>query len=66
MIQCNYDTAVVILSYNGKKWHDLFLPKKLEIQLAAIKYSKAVLSYSGWIKINENGEEIDRFILKNE
>jgi glycosyltransferase involved in cell wall biosynthesis len=45
---------------------DLFLPKKLEIQLAAIKYSKAVLSYSGWIKINENGEEIDRFILKNE
>ena len=30
MIQCNYDTAVVILSYNGKKWHDLFLPKIIE------------------------------------
>jgi glycosyltransferase involved in cell wall biosynthesis len=45
---------------------DLYLPNKLAIQLAAIKYSKAVLSYSGWIKINEKGEEIDRFILKNE
>jgi len=30
MILCNYDTAVVILSYNGKKWHDLFLPKIIE------------------------------------
>ena len=27
MIVCQQDTAVVILSYNGKKWHDLFLPK---------------------------------------
>lgn len=26
MIVAAYDTAVVILSYNGKKWHDLFLP----------------------------------------
>jgi len=26
MIECQHDTAVVILSYNGKKWHDLFLP----------------------------------------
>lgn len=26
MIVCTYDTAVVILSYNGKKWHELFLP----------------------------------------
>ncbi len=26
MIVCRQDTAVVILSYNGKKWHDLFLP----------------------------------------
>jgi GT2 family glycosyltransferase len=26
MIVCEQDTAVVILSYNGKKWHDLFLP----------------------------------------
>lgn len=26
MIVCAQDTAVVILSYNGKKWHDLFLP----------------------------------------
>jgi GT2 family glycosyltransferase len=26
MIQCQQDTAVVILSYNGTKWHELFLP----------------------------------------
>lgn len=26
MIVCQQDTAVVILSYNGKKWHELFLP----------------------------------------
>jgi GT2 family glycosyltransferase len=26
MIVSTYDTAVVILSYNGKKWHELFLP----------------------------------------
>ena len=26
MIVCTNDTAVVILSYNGKKWHELFLP----------------------------------------
>ena len=29
MIECQNDTAVVILSYNGKKWHDLFLPQIL-------------------------------------
>jgi GT2 family glycosyltransferase len=27
MIVSEQDTAVVILSYNGKKWHELFLPK---------------------------------------
>ncbi len=26
MIQCEHETAVVILSYNGRKWHELFLP----------------------------------------
>ena len=26
MINCAQDTAVVVLSYNGKKWHELFLP----------------------------------------
>jgi GT2 family glycosyltransferase len=30
MIDCHNDTAVVILSYNGKKWHELFLPKIVE------------------------------------
>jgi len=27
MIVCEQETAVVILSYNGKKWHQLFLPQ---------------------------------------
>jgi len=26
MIVCEQETAVVILSYNGRKWHELFLP----------------------------------------
>lgn len=30
MIISEQDTAVVILSYNGRKWHELFLPKILE------------------------------------
>lgn len=30
MITCQKDTAVVILSYNGTKWHELFLPKIVE------------------------------------
>jgi GT2 family glycosyltransferase len=30
MIACAHDTAVVILSYNGRKWHELFLPKIVE------------------------------------
>ncbi len=30
MIVCQQDTAVVILSYNGTKWHELFLPKIVE------------------------------------
>jgi GT2 family glycosyltransferase len=30
MIVCQKDTAVVILSYNGTKWHELFLPTIVE------------------------------------
>ena len=30
MIISSQDTAVVILSYNGRKWHELFLPKIVE------------------------------------
>lgn len=30
MIECREDTAVVILSYNGAKWHELFLLKIVE------------------------------------
>ena len=45
---------------------DLFMPSKLEVQLGAIKLNNAVLSYSSWIKINENGKELERYIIKNE
>lgn len=30
MIETRQDTAVVILSYNSRKWHELFLPKIVE------------------------------------
>lgn len=45
---------------------DIYLSNKLECQLLAMKLNKAVLSYSGWIKINEEGEEIDKYTLENE
>jgi GT2 family glycosyltransferase len=41
MIICQQDTAVVILSYNGTKWHDLFLPKIIE--QAAMGYDVIVV-----------------------
>lgn len=42
MMHASHDTAVVILSYNGKKWHELFLPLILsEAQTAA--YSVVVV-----------------------
>lgn len=45
---------------------DIYLPDKLEVQLAAVKANNAVLSYSGWLKINESGDVLNKFILKNE
>ncbi len=40
MIVCEQDTAVVILSYNGRKWHELFLP--LIVSEAASGYEVVV------------------------
>ena len=40
-IVCTQDTAVVILSYNGRKWHELFLP--LIVQEAASGYEVVVI-----------------------
>jgi hypothetical protein len=41
MIVCEQDTAVVILSYNGKEWHELFLP--LIVQEAHTGYDVIVV-----------------------
>lgn len=41
MIISENDTAVVILSYNGKKWHKLFLP--LIVEEAASSYDVVVV-----------------------
>jgi glycosyltransferase involved in cell wall biosynthesis len=40
---------------------DLYLPDKIEIQLKAMQKSSAVLSYGSWIKINKDGEEVQRY-----
>jgi glycosyltransferase involved in cell wall biosynthesis len=45
---------------------DVYFPKKIEIQLAAMLRSNAVLSYGGWIKINENGKELKEHNIKQE
>jgi len=41
MISCQHDTAVVILSYNGKQWHEKFLP--LIVQEAVTGYDVVVV-----------------------
>ena len=43
---------------------DLYLPNKLKTQLAFMKSKGAVLSYGSWIKINERGEEIKKYVMK--
>ncbi|NCX95492.1 MAG: glycosyltransferase family 2 protein [Chitinophagia bacterium] len=42
MIECRTDTAVVILSYNGRKWHELFLP--LIVQEANQQYDVVLVN----------------------
>jgi glycosyltransferase involved in cell wall biosynthesis len=43
---------------------DLYLPDKIQIQLAAMQASRAVLSYGSWIEINEEGEQKNAFRLR--
>ena len=43
---------------------DLFLPDKIRLQLAKMQVNRAVLSYGSWIKINEEGEEVQKYIIE--
>jgi GT2 family glycosyltransferase len=55
-IVCSKDTAVVILSYNGRKWHELFLP--LIVSEAAAGYDVIIADNAStddtaaWIEAN--------------
>jgi glycosyltransferase involved in cell wall biosynthesis len=40
---------------------DVYLPKKTEIQVSAMKKYNSVCSYGGWIKIDSKGVELDKF-----
>jgi GT2 family glycosyltransferase len=56
MIQIAHDTAVVILSYNGKKWHELFLP--LIISEAQGQYTVVVVD-------NASTDDTARYVASN-
>ncbi len=56
MIVCDHDTAVVILSYNGKKWHDEFLPKIVE---------EATTGYDVILADNASTDDTLEYIQKN-
>jgi len=42
---------------------DIYLPDKIQIQLAAMLGVDAVCSYGGWIKIDSNGKELAKHIM---
>src|SRR5579875_3716988 len=56
MIVCNHDTAVVILSYNGRKWHELFLPKIVE---------EAHTGYDVIVVDNASTDDTYQYLLNN-
>ncbi|MEI8279891.1 MAG: glycosyltransferase family 2 protein [Bacteroidota bacterium] len=56
MIVSEQDTAVVILSYNGRKWHELFLP--LIVQEAGSGYDVVVVD-------NASTDDTLQYIQKN-
>ncbi len=56
MIKCAQDTAVVILSYNGKKWHELFLP---------LIVAEANAGYEVIIADNASNDDTLAWITKN-
>ena len=45
---------------------DKYLSDKIRIQLTEMQSKKAKLSYGGWIKINESGEELKKYKFLNE
>lgn len=55
-IVCTQDTAVVILSYNGKKWHELFLP---------LIVSEAAAGYDVVIADNASTDDTAEWVEKN-
>jgi GT2 family glycosyltransferase len=56
MIVSNQDTAVVILSYNGKKWHELFLPAIV---------AEAETGYDVIVVDNASTDDTHEYILNN-
>ena len=40
---------------------DIYLPEKISIQLTEMQAQNALLSYGGWIKINEESEEVKKY-----
>lgn len=42
---------------------DIYLPNKIKLQLDHMESTGAVLSYGSWIKINENGEELNKYVI---
>lgn len=53
---CTQDTAVIILSYNGRKWHELFLPQILKDAAAGyeviIADNASTDDTAAWLKEN--------------
>jgi hypothetical protein len=56
MIVCHKDTAVVILSYNGTKWHELFLPKIVE---------QAAFGYEVIVADNASTDDTLQYVQQN-
>lgn len=56
MITCTQDTAVVILSYNGRKWHELFLPGIV---------ADASLGYEVIVVDNASTDDTHQYLVEN-
>ena len=56
MIICEKDTAVVVLSYNGKKWHELFLPTIV---------SEAATGYEVIVADNASTDDTLQYVQEN-
>src|SRR4051812_27266474 len=56
MIICEQDTAVVILSYNGREWHELFLPEIVK---------EATTGYEVIVADNASTDDTLEYLQKN-